>query len=755
MPDHIFTVSLVGRRLPDNENLGIGHLRAALQQASIPSSFHVLNVAEDLDGVLRQVLDSGSTLVGLALSDGGSAHLPLTLGQMLHRRGWSGHVVAGGPFATLARHWLLERYGWLDSVVRFRGEVPIVQLATSLRDGTDHSHIPGLTTRRGDGLPAPVMDTRSLHTWPVRDVLPVLAGRPVANIATSRGCRGRCGYCGPASLQDAEVADGLALGHDRKQLTRRGVGGIQRRRVDDLCDEMAHLYHQRGVRYFNLVDEHPLPWNEQPALAFLAAWKQGLDRRGVGPIGIGTMMRADRITDRIARAFVDVGLVRAFLGIELGTEKEARLYGRPFMAKRAVRILQILRTLDVATVSNLMLIHPESTPSSIRAGIALLDTIPCAVETTRMQVYHGTRLHRRMARQGRLQGNPLRYSYRIDDPCMQRFDEIFTRLRIEAFGDHSAAYASHDVSLALCFTRRVGDPPPPSLFRRSRLIEDRLRSLQVRTLHDALVLARHGAGFMECGELVRRTRTATDELRRDMQQISRQVRDPGDHRPLFSHVRAAATTALQVVMLTSPMASCHRSHLLGDADTDVIEDVVEEELPPCTYEEISPIYSLARETVQDAVPCFAGQVSWEGGTLDAIATAWDSSGCMTEQTEAILEELEQDAVEAMQGLDLIPEGCEMPGHAMQTNVYGDAETQVSDMTAAVQDACTSEFGECGWYLEGIVVVVDSDGHVADVYASDWCTITDEALDCILTALSGLTFPCLAGRHICPEPVLLD
>jgi radical SAM superfamily enzyme YgiQ (UPF0313 family) len=755
MLDEAITVSLVGRRLPDNENLGIGRLRAALDQASIPSRFHVLNVAEDLDGVVRQILDRGSTLVGLSLPDGGSAHLPLALGEMLHRRGWRGHTVAGGPFATLARRWLLERYPWLGSVVRFCGEIPIVRLASCLgRPSGDLDRIPGLTTRWGDGEPADVLDAAPLHTWPLRDELPVLESELVANIATSRGCRGRCGYCGPAALMNAEVAEGLARGHHRRHLVRCGVGGIRRRDVDDLCDEMAHLYHDRGVRYFNLVDEHPLPWHEEHALAFLAAWKRGLQHRDVGPVGIGTMMRPDRITPRIVHAFVDLGLVRAFLGIELGTPAEARLHGRPFMVPSALTILELLRDRG-ATVSNLMLVHPGSTPATIRSGIELLDAIPCAVETTRMQVYHGTRLHRQMQAQGRLVGNPLRYSYRIDDPCVQRFDEIFTRLRIEAFGDHSVAYALHDLTLALHFNRRLGRRVPSSLSRDCRRIEDRLRGLEVRTLGEALALAESGGGFLQCTDLVHRARAHADELRGEMRRISCAIHVPGQDRPLFSHVRAAATTALQVVMMAAPVASCHSSHPVGDADTDAIEDVADEEMHECTYEETSPIYTLVRETVHEAVPCFSGEVNWAGGTLEAVASEGERSGCMTEQTAAILEELEQDVVEAVQDLDLHPDGCEMRDRSMETHVYGQDSQQVSELTGAVQETCSPEFGECGWFLDGIVVVVDADGHVADVYARDWCTITDEALDCIRSALSGLAFPCLAGQHICPEPVLLD
>jgi hypothetical protein len=42
-------------------------------------------------------------------------------------------------------------------------------------------------------------------------------------------------------------------------------------------------------------------------------------------------------------------------------------------------------------------------------------------EATRMQVYHGTALHDMLAAEGRLDGNPLRYGYTIEDAGAARF----------------------------------------------------------------------------------------------------------------------------------------------------------------------------------------------------------------------------------------------------------------------------------------------------------------------------------------------
>jgi len=117
-------IILVGRKLPDSENLGIGYLLASLQSAGFQGDMEILNDLRDMNRICKRILIEKPYLVGLSLPDGGSSFFALALGELLRRKGYMGHITAGGGFATLARNWLLERYNWLDSVVRFAGEVP-------------------------------------------------------------------------------------------------------------------------------------------------------------------------------------------------------------------------------------------------------------------------------------------------------------------------------------------------------------------------------------------------------------------------------------------------------------------------------------------------------------------------------------------------------------------------------------------------------------------------------------------------------
>lgn len=121
--------------------------------------------------------------------------------------------------------------------MRFAGEAPLRDLVVALREGRNLGAVPGLTTRAGDGPPAPVTSALPLRIRPLRGERPELLGHGVAHLQATRGCVGRCAYCGPAALQALEVAEGERAGAKAATLRRLGVGGVRRRPVADLCAE--------------------------------------------------------------------------------------------------------------------------------------------------------------------------------------------------------------------------------------------------------------------------------------------------------------------------------------------------------------------------------------------------------------------------------------------------------------------------------------------------------------------------------------
>jgi radical SAM superfamily enzyme YgiQ (UPF0313 family) len=756
------SVALVGRRLEHNDHLGIGYLEAALAGAAVRRSRHVLNHIDDVLPIARSICKQQPDVVGLSLQDGGSAVLPLALGELLRRLGYRGHITAGGPFATLARTWLLGRYAWLDSVVRFAGEAPLLALVRALARGESIACVPGLSTRAGDGPPADVLNPLPTTLAPVRHGGMRMLGHKVAHVSATRGCAGRCSYCGPAALQDAEVEEGMRAGHSRQQLLSSGVGGIRRRTVDDVADELAGLA-RSGHGYAYFVDEHVLPYREADALNWLSDLHRRLNAAKVPKLALGCMLRAERVTQAVARRFAEVGLARCLLGIEFPSAEQGRWFRRECDPEHGLSILRELDRCGVATVSNLMLVHPNSTVASIEEGLRFLERIKHGLfEVTRMKAYHGTELYQSLLREGRLHGNPLRWDYRLADPVAQRFTELATRVRMEAFGNHSLTQRLHETHTVLAVARRLdGRQPAADLDAALRDLRTRLNAFNVESLRKTLAGARDLLDGIQADDLVHglaeRARWFSAEIDRLETEVNRLLGTPERR---FSPVAAAAASGL-IFLFASASCSSHpmrtsRAEAGVSADAqqdskagfamDAQSDAVLINPTACADE----IDRTVKERVAAAAPCFSGYVSGapcsdSSKSCASFSLAPDSylsvPGC-DQNSQDRLDKLGQMATASLAGLDT--SGC---------SLYSGTTFVDNNSNATLANAIFS----CGaaLYPAGYAIVLDSSGAVVDVRGAPDGGTNSQVLDCILAALGGLTFPCLANTQLCPEEIVMD
>jgi radical SAM superfamily enzyme YgiQ (UPF0313 family) len=768
------SVALVGRRLEHNDHLGIGYLEAALAGAAVRRSRHVLNHIDDVLPIARSVCKQQPAVVGLSLQDGASSVLPLALGELLRRLGYHGHITVGGPFATLARTWLLGRYAWLDSVVRFAGEAPLLALVRALARGESIACVPGLSTRAGDGPPADVLNPLPTTLLPVRHEGMRMLGRKVAHVSATRGCAGRCSYCGPAALQDAEVAEGLRAGHSRRELLSSGVGGIRRRSVADVADELAGLA-RSGHGYAYFVDEHVLPYREADALNWLSDLQDRLKAAKVPKLALGCMLRAERVTQAVARHFAEIGLARCFLGIEFPSAEQGRLFRRQCNPEHALSILQQLDERGVASVSNLMLVHPNSTVASIEEGLRFLSRIEHGLfDVTRMKAYHGTHLYQRLLGEGRLYGNPLRWDYRLADPVAQRFTELLARVRMEALGDHSLAQRLHEIHTGLAVARRL-DMRQPAAGVDAALadLRARLNAFTIESLRKTLDGARDLPDGKRSDDLMRGLAERASGFSTEIERLETEVhRLLGTPERRFSPMAAAAASSL-IFLFASASCGSHpmrasraeagvSADVRPDSQVSISTDAQPDSRtgsgadaqpdavlinPTACADEID---RTVKERLAAAVPCFSGYVSTYGCSgFSSLCLSFGltpgsgfSISACDKATSDRFDQLGQAATAALAGLGT--GGCSAYNG---TNVGGDDNLKLANV-----------LGQCGaipYSGSGYAIVLDDNGAVVDVRSVADGGTNSQVLDCILAALGGLTFPCLANTQLCPEEVVLD
>jgi hypothetical protein len=609
---------------------------------------------------------------------------------------------------------------------------------------------------------------------PVRHEGMRMLGRKVAHVSATRGCAGRCSYCGPAALQDAEVAEGLRAGHSRRELLSSGVGGIRRRSVADVADELAGLA-RSGHGYAYFVDEHVLPYREADALNWLSDLQDRLKAAKVPKLALGCMLRAERVTQAVARHFAEIGLARCFLGIEFPSAEQGRLFRRQCNPEHALSILQQLDERGVASVSNLMLVHPNSTVASIEEGLRFLSRIEHGLfDVTRMKAYHGTHLYQRLLGEGRLYGNPLRWDYRLADPVAQRFTELLARVRMEALGDHSLAQRLHEIHTGLAVARRL-DMRQPAAGVDAALadLRARLNAFTIESLRKTLDGARDLPDGKRSDDLMRGLAERASGFSTEIERLETEVhRLLGTPERRFSPMAAAAASSL-IFLFASASCGSHpmrasraeagvSADVRPDSQVSISTDAQPDSRtgsgadaqpdavlinPTACADEID---RTVKERLAAAVPCFSGYVSTYGCSgFSSLCLSFGltpgsgfSISACDKATSDRFDQLGQAATAALAGLGT--GGCSAYNG---TNVGGDDNLKLANV-----------LGQCGaipYSGSGYAIVLDDNGAVVDVRSVADGGTNSQVLDCILAALGGLTFPCLANTQLCPEEVIVE
>lgn len=399
-------VLLVG---PDLEsNLSLLYLASSLRAAGHVPVVAPFNAWDDAPAVLEAAREAD--LVGLSMCFQVRAPEFLALAEALKADVPDRPVVAGGHHASCAAAELLENHHALDVVVIHEGEDALVALANLGAALVARApEVPGVAFRRGgraafsaprpiredlDGLPRPD------RSGPAR----LLCGVPTAYVMGSRGCVSDCDYCCITTLHR------LAPGPRFRQ-----------RSPADVADEMADLYHRRGVRQFVFHDDNFLVPSQAHNRARIEALDAVLRARGVRDIGL-VLKCSPRDADRaILERLRSMGLLRIFMGIESASACGLASIGRRQTIEQNERALATTEALGISAQYTLIVFHPEATIESMLADLDFAGRHPAhPLNYCRAEVYSGTPLEARMVAAGRAEGSYLGRIYRYTDDRVAR-----------------------------------------------------------------------------------------------------------------------------------------------------------------------------------------------------------------------------------------------------------------------------------------------------------------------------------------------
>jgi len=409
-------VLLVGAE--DLENLGTRYLAAVLRQHGWSVELASFSTARELDAVVRRAEAVRPRLVGLSVIFQYRAPEFMALASELKQILPETHITTGGHFPTFTAAELLRDNAALDSVVRGEGEYTLLELVQKLDAPEAWATIQGLSFRRDsqirDNPPRPLIADLDSLPFPVRDTPPqVHLGIGYSPIVGSRGCYRDCAFCSIHAFYGASP------------------GRIQRfRSVANLVDEMELLYYASGVRFYIFNDDEWFPPG-RARLARVDALERELRRRDLD-VMMSIKCRADDVEEGLFRRLLDMGVVRAYVGVESGSDHSLRTLNKHTTVAQNRAALEVLNRAGMLADFGMIFFDPESTVDDVRANLDFFHEMAGAGQAPlsfgRMEVYAGTAIQARLQQEGRLTGSYSAWNYVIPDPCV----ELLFRLMIAA-----------------------------------------------------------------------------------------------------------------------------------------------------------------------------------------------------------------------------------------------------------------------------------------------------------------------------------
>jgi anaerobic magnesium-protoporphyrin IX monomethyl ester cyclase len=409
-------VLLVGAE--ELENLSTRHLAAMLRQHGYSVELAAFSAADEMDAVVQQAQSVQPRLVGLSIIFQYRAPEFLALAAELRHVLPKVHITTGGHFPTFAASDLLRDYAALNSVVRGEGELTLLELVQRLDSPETWHTILGLSFRCDGRIvenpPRPLIADLDSLPFPARDTPPQHhLGIGLSPVLGSRGCYRDCSFCSIHSFYGAST------------------GQLQRfRSVPNLVDEMEQLYHTFGVRFFIFNDDEWFPPGKANT-ARIDALESELAQRKLDVI-MSIKCRADDVEESLFRRLLDMGVVRAYVGVESGSDHSLHTLNKKTTVAQNRRALEVLNKVGMLADFGLIFFDPESTVEDIRANLdffhAMAGEGQAPLSFGRMEVYAGTPILARLQSEGRLTGDYLAWNYLIPDPRV----EMLFRLMIAA-----------------------------------------------------------------------------------------------------------------------------------------------------------------------------------------------------------------------------------------------------------------------------------------------------------------------------------
>lgn len=408
-------VVLVG--FQEQGNLGLGYLASTLRREGY--TVEIFDFETDAAEICARILPLQPLLVGFSLIFQFYVHRFDAVVRYLRRHGIDCHFTIGGHFPSLSYEETLDLIPDLDSVVRFEGEMTLLELADRLSTGRDWKDIQGIAYRENEGAIAnplrPLIHDLDDLPYPVRnfETQEIVLGRKIVPILASRGCARTCSFC---SIH---------------MFYRAAPGKVVRtRKPAAVVAEMKMLHDEQGATIFLFQDDDfPLAgpvWKRWTREFLSELHRAGLLGRVIWKISC----RADVVETELFTEMREAGLYMVYMGLESGSEAGLDVLHKQISVEQNIRAVNTLKSIGVGYAYGFMMFDPSTTFESIGENVKFLRAITgdgsAGAVFCRMLPYDGTPIKATLAAEGRLRGDVCNPDYAFLDP---RLEDFYAALR--------------------------------------------------------------------------------------------------------------------------------------------------------------------------------------------------------------------------------------------------------------------------------------------------------------------------------------